>query len=345
MKRSTRLVGSVSSIALVALSAAPALAAGTTAGSAITNNVNVDYSVGGVAQATETASDTFTVDRKVDVTVAEVGGSATTVAPGETEAAVTFQVTNLSNDTVDFDLSIVQSATDDGDITNVQYYIDDGDGIFNAGDTLVTYLDEVAADETVVVHVVGDIPGTLVTGESIDVALVADAHAGGGTGALGTELTTAYVDPINGAIDTVLADGNNGFEADNAGDFSDTDSFVVSAAALTVAKTSSILWDPVNLTSSPKAIPGAVIEYCITVANSAGSATATNVAVNDVLPADVSYPAPAPYNTGVFVDGDGACASGTASGTYNSTDHEVDGALSNIAAGVTRSLYFNVVID
>ena len=345
MKPSTRFVGTVSSIALVAMTASPAFATGTSAGSSITNNVNVDYSVGGVAQATETASDTFTVDRKVDVVVAEVGGSATTVAPGETEAAITFQVTNLSNDTVDFDLAVVQSTTDDGDITNVKYYIDDGDGVFDAGDTLVTYLDEVAADATVVVHVVGDIPGTLVTGETIDVALVADAHAGGGASSLGTELTTGYVDPINGDIDTVLADGNNGFEADNAGDHSDTDSFVVSAAALTVAKNSTILWDPVNLTSSPKAIPGAVIKYCITVANSAGSATATNVAVNDVLPADVSYPAPAPYNTGVFVDGDGSCASGSATGTYNGTDHEVNGTLSDISAGLTRSLYFNVVID
>lgn len=340
MKRTTRLVGTVSSIALVALSASPAMAAGTAAGSTITNNVSVDYSVGGVAQTAETASDTFTVDRKVDVTVAEVGGSATTVAPGQTQAAITFQVTNLSNDTVDFDLSVVQSTTDDGDITNVQYFLDDGNGIFDAGDVLITYLDEVAPDDTRTIHVVGDIPGTLTTGQTIDVALVADAHEGATSGSLGAELLATAGGNTTG-VDTVLADGAGDVDAANAGDFSDTDSFVVSAAALTVAKTSTIIDDPVNGTTNPKAIPGATIQYCITVANASGSATATNVSVNDVLPADVTYLS----TFGIFVDGDASCASGVAGGSYNSTDHEVDGTLSDISAGVTRSLYFRVTID
>jgi uncharacterized repeat protein (TIGR01451 family) len=36
-------------------------------------------------------------------------------------------------------------------------------------------------------------------------------------------------------------------------------------------------------------MPGATIEYCITVANAAGAATATNVAILDDPPATVTY--------------------------------------------------------
>jgi len=142
-------------------------------------------------------------------------------------------------------------------------------------------------------------------------------------------------------VDTVLADGAGDEDVANAGDFSDTDTYVVGAPELTVNKASSVISDPVNGTTNPKAIPGATIEYCITVANGAGAATATNVNVNDVLPADVTYDA----TFGIFVDGDASCASGSAGGSYNATDNEVDGALSDIAASTTRSLYFRVTID
>ena len=340
MKRTKQLLGAVSAVALVGLSASPAIAAGTTAGDSITNNVSVAYQVGGVDQTEETASDTFVVDRKVDVVVAEVGGASTSVSPGETQAAITFDVTNSSNDVVDLDLSIVQSTADDFDISNVQFYLDDGDGVFDAGDTLITYLDEMAEDETRTVHVVGDTPISATNGQSADVALVADAHAGGGASALGAELTNTAGANTAG-IDTVLADGAGDEDLVENGDFSDTDTYVVGAADITVAKSSSVVSDPINGTTNPKAIPGATIEYCITVANAAGAATATGVNVNDVLPADVTYDA----GFGIFVDGDATCASGVAGGSYNATDNEVDGALSDIAASTTRSLYFRVTID
>ena len=67
MKRSKQLLGAVSTIALIAFSASPALAGGSTAGSSITNNVSVSFDVGGVTQTAVTASNTFTVDRKIDV--------------------------------------------------------------------------------------------------------------------------------------------------------------------------------------------------------------------------------------------------------------------------------------
>lgn len=58
-------------------------------------------------------------------------------------------------------------------------------------------------------------------------------------------------------------------------------------AALSVSKVSSVISDPVNATTNPKAIPGALIEYLITVANAGPSATDSGtVVVRDDGPAD-----------------------------------------------------------
>ncbi len=59
-------------------------------------------------------------------------------------------------------------------------------------------------------------------------------------------------------------------------------------ANLTIAKTSSIVSDPVNGTTNPKAIPGATMRYCLLVTNN-GSATATGINVADPLPATTSF--------------------------------------------------------
>ena len=64
-------------LAVAAGTATPAFAAGTTAGSTITNNVTVNFQVGGVNQNSVSASNSFTVDRKVNFTVAEDGNATT----------------------------------------------------------------------------------------------------------------------------------------------------------------------------------------------------------------------------------------------------------------------------
>ena len=58
-------------------------------------------------------------------------------------------------------------------------------------------------------------------------------------------------------------------------------------ATLSVTKISALISDPVNLTSNPKAIPGALVEYLISVANNGTAATDTNsVVVIDNGPPD-----------------------------------------------------------
>jgi uncharacterized repeat protein (TIGR01451 family) len=55
-----------------------------------------------------------------------------------------------------------------------------------------------------------------------------------------------------------------------------------------IAKTSSVVSDPINGTTDPKAIPGATMRYCILVTNS-GSGTATSINVADALPTTTTF--------------------------------------------------------
>src|SRR5687768_10855425 len=157
--------------ALALIGAQQTYAAGTAAGTDISNTATVNYQVGGVAQSPVTGSVTFEVDRRINLTVAEVGADYTDVSPGAQNQALTFTVTNLSNSTQDFRLSFTQdgtgtasptgfapAGTDNFDTANVEFYLDDGDGVFDGGDSLITFLDEVPADATRTVHVVSDIP-------------------------------------------------------------------------------------------------------------------------------------------------------------------------------------------
>ena len=142
MTKYGRLLGTVGAAALAVVGASPAFAAGTAAGSTITNTVTVNYQVGGVSQTATGASNTFTVDRKVNLTVAEVGNSTTQVSPGQTAAVTTFLVTNTSNATLDFALAAVQQAggaaphggTDSFQATNVKIYVDtNANGTYDSG--------------------------------------------------------------------------------------------------------------------------------------------------------------------------------------------------------------------
>lgn len=359
MNKIHRYLASAGGLALSALAAQPALAAGTASGTVITSTVTVDYQVGGVSQNASTASNSVTVDRKVNLTVAEVDTVTTQVSPGQSNAVTAFTVTNLSNATLDFALVATQASggagahsnTDSFDATNVRIFADtNGNGTFDsATDQQITYLDELAADQARTVFVVTNIPLGLTTGSVAAVTLTATAREGGTASSQGAALTqtnqssTNEVDPT--FVDTVFADGAGFSDTARDAAFSAQDDYTVLAAALTVLKSSKVVSDPLNGTSNPKAIPGATIEYCISVANAAGSATATAVNIVDPLATNVTYDS----TYGIFVNGtvtSGVCNSdGTSGGAYNSSGKSISGTLNDVAAGATRTLRFRATIN
>ena len=357
MTLSKQLLGAVSAAALVAFSTTPAIAQGTLAGNTITNTVTVDYSVGGVNQTDITASDSFTVDRKVNVVVTATGVT-TPVAPGQTQVVRTFEVQNLSNTTVGYALTAAQiGGTPDFNLSNITIFNDaNGNGLFDSGEA-ISSLNQLAADQTVTVWVAVDVDPAATNGEATQVVLTANAHEAGATAgfnSIGAEIV-ATSGANTAGVDTVLADGagtNVGAnDLANQGDFSASHTLTVAAAALTVAKASRVVWDPVNLTTNPKAIPGARVEYCISVSNASGAATATGVTVNDPLPGDVTM-YPNAYGTtgdvminGTIDSGTGLCTGGTQVDGYTTGSTTVAESLLDVAAGVTRTLYFQVTID
>lgn len=349
--RKTQLGGSVGFVAFMFFSAGTAHGA-TTAGTTITNSATVDYQVGGIQQTQQSASTSIVVDRKINLTMTEVGSTTTQVSPGQSGAVLTYSVTNTSNATLDFKLVATQQSgttaahggTDSFNVTSVSIYRDsNGNGTYDSGtDTLVTYIDELAADASQTVFVVADIPLGLANGAVAGVVLTATVHEGGGTGSQGAALTETTGSNTSG-MDTVFADGAGFTDSARSADYSAADDYTVFAPTLTLSKTATVIDDPVNGTTNPKLVPGATVQYCISVANAAGGATASNVAISDSLPAEVTYVSAYGIKLNGTVSGGVCQTDGTSGGSYSSGT--VSGTLSSVAAGETRTLLFRATID
>ena len=70
----------------------------------------------------------------------------------------------------------------------------------------------------------------------------------------------------------------------------DEGNFAIVAGTISVTKVSNVISDPVNGTTNPKAIPGALVEYCILITNT-GATTVSTVNATDPLPATFTYAA------------------------------------------------------
>jgi len=98
-----------------------------------------------------------------------------------------------------------------------------------------------------------------------------------------------------------------------------------SMALLEIEKTSAVISDPVNGTVNPKLIPGAVVEYAITVRNvGAGAVDASSVVVVDIMPAEMAYAVTTPVT---FTNG--ATASGLSFASSNVTFSQAPGGTTN----------------
>jgi uncharacterized repeat protein (TIGR01451 family) len=358
MKQMMKLIVAFGGLSAAMLGITQANAAGTTAGTPVNNTATLDYRVGAVNQTTLTATNTFTVDRKINLTVAELGTTTTTVAPGQSGVApasaayTTFTVTNNSNDVIDVLLTAANlttgttaphTGTDAFDVSTFRFYVDtDASGTFTAADTLVTFLDELAADAVRTVFVIADVPAGATNGQISAISLTGQAAASGNPGTAGTALAAdTGVNSNLGAAQNVFADVAGSDDLLKDGRHSARDDYTVSAATLTVSKISKIISDPFS-SSNPKMIPGAVVEYCIIVANAAGGAGADNVAISDPLPPQTTFvPGSIRINGTVTA---GVCnADGVAGGSFAGIT--VSGNLGTVATGTTRTLYFQVTVN
>jgi uncharacterized repeat protein (TIGR01451 family) len=278
----------------------------------VTNRASVQYDVGGVGQeviessptgnstpgAGAGADTTFVVDNMVNLTVVELDSAATSVNPGQGDAVTAFTVTNTGNTTQDYaltasnltsaDPAVHGNADTDLQASNLRIYVDaNANDVYDPATDTATAIDSLPADTSVTVFVVADVPIGAVDSDVANLRLTVVTHDAG-TGATSLTVQTAGGDTVG--VDVVFADaGRDGSEADD-------DGYVVSSAELTITKTSTVLSDPFNLAADPKAIPGALMEYSVSL-NNGGSVDATDVVVTDVLNGDLTL-ATGGYNGG-----------------------------------------------
>lgn len=287
-----------------------AFAIGTDSGVTISNRATVSYSVSGVSQTpiesspsgnsnpgvNNGAATTFLVDNKILHTVTEVGSSVNATAPGATNVVATFLVTNSGNTSQGYLLSVLNQATgtaapafgtnaDNTDVNNLRIRVEAGPvaggnaAAYDPTDT-ATNIASLAEDQFVRVYVLVDVPLTATNGQYANVLLAAQAT---------NDNTTTVVTQTSGAdtaaVDVVFADAG---ATPRDGIAEANDQYAISSAMLSIAKISTVVSDPFNNLTNPKAIPGAVVQYAITVTNTGGSA-ATGVSVNDPLPANTTF--------------------------------------------------------
>ena len=137
-----QLLPSCSIFALLAALALPmqAQAAGTRAGSTISNTATASFDTGAGTTTIDSNQVDLLVDELLDVTVDSSNPADVPTTPGATGQVLTFSVTNNGNGVENFVLSTIANAGGDNyDPVVTQIYIDNGDGVFDSGtDTLNT---------------------------------------------------------------------------------------------------------------------------------------------------------------------------------------------------------------
>ena len=284
-------------------------AAGTNAGTPVSNTFTLDYQVAGVDQpqinnnATPT---TFTVDRVIRHTVTSLGDVS--VAPGASPAQgaqLVFSLVNSGNDNQGYQFALEDPAQNDFDPTGLvirAFREDDGTpGAIDGTNTEITLTanafgtgatDHVAPDELILIVVEGTIPNTATDGQRDDVVLSARAQNpatsldAAYTGTPGTpvaadtggntqqgEAENVFDDPAGDATANGGPTPFTGADVARDGFHSDTAAFIIAAANLSAQK----LVFPISNPDDPDANgpSGALTTTCQTITDdTAHSATA-----------------------------------------------------------------------
>jgi uncharacterized repeat protein (TIGR01451 family) len=314
----------------VCLPAQGVLAAGTVAGTDITNQASANYTVGSTTYTENSNTTTTRVAEILNVAVVWQDAGNVTVNPGDTGRVLTFQVTNTGNGTDDYTFGGLSTLGGDNfDPTLVGIYLDsNSNGVYDSG-TDAQYVpgtnDPVlAADAAVSVFVLNNIPGGLSDGDLGDSRLRATSNTG--SGVPGTIVAGA------GESGTDAVVGTSGGDDDGIG------TYIVSTVTVSVVKSVTVA----DRFGGTEPVPGAVLTYTVVV-TIGGAGTALGVVITDPIPGDTTYNANTlTLNAGALTDaadGDQGDVAGTTPGTVT-----VDlGDLT--AASPVQTITFDVTIN
>ncbi|HEU5134362.1 MAG TPA: hypothetical protein VFU13_04385 [Steroidobacteraceae bacterium] len=303
-------------VALGLIGATPAaFAVGTDFGTDITNTASVNYSVSGVPQTAINSSPTgnstpgtpgvpttFEVDKKIIFIAEETDGAATVTSPGLTQVVTVFRVTNTSNGSQDYGIvadntqppAIIFGRADAFDMSNFTLHAtaptacDPGTMTTPsfAGEAAVTHIEQLPEDDCVYVFVRSDTPvsPTAANGLASTIRLVVTATTNASNGVTAEAESGVADDPT--VVDVVFAEAGvlNGNVVEDGISMAFDQYFV---GTLTVTKTAAVISDGFSPAGQAKAIPGATVEYTITVQNN-GLVT-SGAALTEAIPANTTY--------------------------------------------------------
>ncbi len=307
-----------------------AQAAGTSAGTTISNTATATYNdSNGAPQSTNSNTVDLLVDELLDVTVARVGSVDIITQPGTTNQVATFNITNNGNGTEAFALTPQGTlGGDQFDPTVTSVVIDtNGNGVYDPGvDTVYTPGSNdpvLAPDASVTVFLLSSIPAGALDGNRGQVNVTAAAKTG--TGAPGTSF------PGQGQ------GGGNAVVGNTGADSVDNAFYLIQNATVAFVKSQSVL-DPFGGT---KVVPGSIVTYTL-VATISGTGTLTNVVVSDPLPAATTFqPGTLTLQSTVLSDGTDADAGEYVAGSPN----KINVRLGAVPSGQTRTVTFKVRIN
>jgi uncharacterized repeat protein (TIGR01451 family) len=312
----TRFSGIALCVALATMTAQPAFAAGTIAGTDIENIAEATYDTPSGPVTIQSNTVVIKVDELLDVTVDWTDPGDVTTSPGATGNVLTYQITNTGNGSEAFALTVnPANGGDDFDPSLTQIVLDtNGNGVYDPGvDTVYvpgTNDPILAPDQSIRIFVITSTPVGVTDGNRADVSLTAVARTG--SGAPGTSFAGAGQGGGNAVV------GSTG---------------AVQAASVALVKSATIA-DPFG---GNRPVPGAIITYSIS-ANITGSGSLANLTITDPIPAGTTYEAGTITLQAVALT-DAADAD---EGNYNGTRISV--LAGTVPAGQTRTVTFKVKI-
>jgi uncharacterized repeat protein (TIGR01451 family) len=285
-------------LAVTATVASFSAAAETTYNLDISNTAQLSYSINGTSISAPDAIAVFKVDRRVKFTMSNSSSEDISIEAGKT-ASTTYTLTNDSNAPIDYKLTApasgsgitytikhptdntqdieIDSSTTDVDLLTISLTQGDGDDLT---------LDD---KRSIIVTVTAPDNATNTTEITSSLKVVAVEPSNESLFSAGVVITKGEI-----IIPTPTADSweENVLQTvvapslidENTITITDDQKFVVDAADISLTKLVSVISDPINDTTNPKAIPGAIVQYTLTIVNK-GSLPASGISITDIVPA------------------------------------------------------------
>ncbi|HEY0130805.1 MAG TPA: hypothetical protein VGB57_05315 [Allosphingosinicella sp.] len=307
--------------------ASPAQAAGTPAGTDITNVATATYELpNGDEASVDSNIVTLKVDELLDVGVAWSDPSDVTASAGGTGQRLKFTITNGGNGAESFTLATVANGGgDDFDPSVTSIVLDsNSNGAYDAG------VDTVYAS--------GSNDPQLDPDQSITVFVLSSIPAGAGDGQRGRVDLTAVAKTGSGAPGTSFAGqgqgGGNAVVGATGADSDDDGYYRIARASVAFLKSATVA----DAFGGTAAAPGSTITYTLA-ATVSGTGDLANLRVSDPVPAGTTYKPGSLTLEGAPLTDSADADQGSFTGTA------VTVGLGTVAAGATKTITFQVKID